>query len=87
VSLLTETADYNEPGSWGRMSEGWPEIRGDIALDLYVMANRTGVIPYGSYVLMSERGKYGAKESCLRVHAAHAEKLLAAAPSPGESRG
>lgn len=25
TKLLTETADYDEPGSWGRASDGWPE--------------------------------------------------------------
>lgn len=67
--LLTETASYDEPGSWGRMSEGWPGIRGDSAYDMYVFANCIASIPYGSYVLMGERDKYGCKETYLRVHA------------------
>ncbi len=67
MSHLTETASYDEPGSWGRASEGWPEIRGDVAYDMYVFANTSGAIPYGSYVLMDQRGRYGATESCLRV--------------------
>lgn len=67
MSYLTETAAYDEPGSWGRASEGWPEITGDVAHEMYVFANR-GAIPYGSYVLMDERGRYGATESVLRVH-------------------
>lgn len=78
MALLTETADYDEPGSWGRMSDGWPGIRGDEALAMYVFANRSEAIPYGSYVLMSERGKYGATESYLRVHADHIDTLKAA---------
>jgi len=65
--LLTETADYDEPGSWGKASDGWPGIRGDKAVDMYVFANCVESIPYGSYVLMSEKGKYGATESYLRV--------------------
>jgi hypothetical protein len=75
--LLTETADYDTPGSWGPASKGWPEIRGDIAYDMYVFANCVKSIPYGSYVLMSQRGSYGAKESMLRVHAEYLEQLLA----------
>ncbi len=67
--LLTETADYNEDGSWGRMSNGWPCIRGKNAYDMYVFANCIHSIPYGSYVLMVE--------SCLRVHSDYIEKLKA----------
>lgn len=69
MPYLTETAPHDEPGSWGRCSIGWPEITGDDALLMYEFAVMTKLIPYGSYVLMSEKGKYGAKESCLRVHA------------------
>jgi hypothetical protein len=88
--LLTETADYDEPGSWGRMSDGWPGIKGDEAYDMYVFANCAPSAPYGSYVLMSERGAYGAKESYLRVHADHIDKLradfkAAGNPKAGES--
>ena len=88
--LLTETADYDEPGSWGRMSDGWPGIRDDAAYDVYVFANCVEVIPYGSYVLMSQNGAYGAKESYLRVHADFIEKLksdfkAAGNPSADES--
>lgn len=85
TQLLTETAEYDEPGSWGRMSEGWPDIKGDEAYAMYVFANCAPTIPYGSYVLMGERGKYGATESCLRVHVDHIERLradFAAAGSP-----
>lgn len=75
--LLTETADYDEPGSWGRMSEGWPGIRGDVAYDMFVFANCIETIPYGSYVLMSQKGMYGDKESYLRVHADYIDQLKA----------
>lgn len=77
MSLLTEIADYDEPGSWGRASEGWPGIKGDEAYDLYVFANCAPTIPYGRYVLMSQRGKYGADGSCLRVHVDHIDQLRA----------
>jgi hypothetical protein len=74
--LLTETAD-DAPGLWGRMSEGWPGIQGDEAYAMYVFANCAPSIPYGSYVLISERGRYGATESYLRVHAKHIDQLRA----------
>jgi hypothetical protein len=73
--LLTETADYDTPGSWGTASNGWPEIHGDAAYDMYVFANCVETAPYGSYVLMGQKGHYGATESCLRVHSQHVERL------------
>ena len=76
MTLLTEHTDsYDEPGSWGRLSEEWPVIRGDIALELYRHANTSMCIPYGSYVLVSEKGQYGADESALRVHPDYIEQL------------
>jgi len=75
--LLTEATDYDEPGAWGRMSDGWPEIKGDDAWAMYVFANCAPTIPYGSYVLMSQKGKYGATESCLRVLAGRMDQLRA----------
>jgi len=83
-ALLTEIADYDTPGSWGAASNGWPEIRGDKAYDMYVFANCYVSIPYGSYVLMGQRERYGAKESCLRVHYEHTEQLLADFKRAGE---
>lgn len=88
--LLNETADYDEPGSWGRMSDGWPGERGDHAYAMYVFANCVQSIPYGSYVLISQKGKYGAEESYLRVHAHYIDQLrtdfaAAGQPSPDES--
>lgn len=90
MSLLTQTADYNEPGSWGRMSDGWPGFRCDDAYAMYVFANQTGVIPYGSYVLMSQKGQYDATESYMRVHADYIDTLkkefdAAGKPSAHES--
>jgi len=73
--LLTELADYDEPGSWGRASAGWPEIRGDVAYAMYVFANCIQSVPYGSYVLIAQRGRYGASDSVLRVHAGYVEQL------------
>lgn len=76
MALLTETADYDEPGSWGRMSEGWPGIKGDHAYDMFVFANCVKSIPYGSYVLINQKGQYGATESYLRVHKDHLTDLM-----------
>lgn len=84
TKLLTETADYKEPGSWGRASEGWPEIIGDEAYAMYVFANCAPTIPYGSYVLMGQRGEYGAKKSRLRVQAGHIDQLRADFKAAGE---
>jgi hypothetical protein len=83
TGLLTETAAYDEPGSWGRMSESWPEILGDAA-------NCAPTVPYGSYVLVNERGEYGAAESRLRVHEDHIARLredfvAAGSPAAAES--
>lgn len=75
TGLLTQMADYDTPGSWGRASVGWPEIKGDQAYAMYVFANCVQSVPYGSYVLVSQRGQYGATESVLRVHAQHLVKL------------
>lgn len=77
TKLLTEIADYDEGGSWGRASDGWPGIKGDVAYDMYVFANCIQSIPYGSYVLMSRAGRYGDKETYLRVHADHIHQLKA----------
>lgn len=90
TKLLTETADYDEPGSWGRASSGWPEIVGYEAYAMYVFANCAPSIPYGSYVLMSQRGEYGAKKSCLRVQSDYIDQLrndfnAAGSPDRGES--
>lgn len=85
TKLLTETADYDTPGSWGHASEGWPGIRGDEAYSMYAFANCVESVPYGSYVLMARAGHYGAAESYLRVHDDYLSKLLkdfAAAGSP-----
>lgn len=50
----------DEPGSWGRMSKGWPELRFqnleelDEALRFCVRGpNGKGAVPYGSYVNVS----------------------------------
>lgn len=78
--LLTESADYDEDGSWGRMSRGWPEIK-ERAHDMYVFANCVESVPYGSYVLMGE--------ACLRVHPDYAEQLrrdFKAAGMPSEDQ-
>ena len=77
AGLLTQTADYDTPGSWGPASNGWPGIRGDAAYAMYVFANCVESIPYGSYVLMDQAGHYGAKESYLRVRSDYIDKLKA----------
>jgi hypothetical protein len=39
------------PGSWGTYSEGWPSTS-EWAVSKWVFANKSKIIPYGSYVLM-----------------------------------
>lgn len=78
--LLTETADYNEGGSWGKMSDGWPSIK-EKAYDVYVFANCVETsAPYGSYVLMDGRSD----NPYLRVHDDFIEKLRAEFKAAGE---
>lgn len=72
--LLTEIADYDEPGSWGRMSEGWPEISVK-ARDVYAFASCVKSVPYGSYVLVGD---------VLRVHQDHVDRLRSDFRSAGE---
>lgn len=57
---------YDEPGSWGRLSEGWPEIRFRTKEEYdeawaFVVANkpRRTVVPYGSYVGMMKTEYHG----------------------------
>ena len=83
AKLLTETADYNEPGSWGRMSEGWPEITGPKAKDYRTFAACVKSIPYGSYVWI-DQGWRGAPRDALRVHIDHIETLLKDFKDAGE---
>jgi hypothetical protein len=82
--LLTETANYDTPGSWGPASAGWPDITGDVAYAMYVFANCVQSVPYGSYVLIAQRGRYGASQSVLRVHAQHVDKLRSDFEQAGE---
>lgn len=42
---------YDEPGSWGRLSEGWPST-GDHAEAKFALCGRGRYLPYGSYVLV-----------------------------------
>jgi hypothetical protein len=43
----------DEPGSWGRMSEGWPDITTD-ARAKYVFLNKSKLFPYGSWVIVGD---------------------------------
>lgn len=76
TALLTEIADYNEDGSWGRTSNGYPEIRNDKAHAMYVFANCAQTIPYGSYVFMGD--------SCLRVNSDYIDVLVQDFKNAGE---
>ena len=55
--------EYDDiPGSWGEYSKGWPSTS-DHAYEKCVFANKSKLIPYGSYVLMES----GSKQPYLRV--------------------
>lgn len=68
TKLLTETADYDTPGSWGPASKGWPSLADeDGSLRAFVI--RTKVVPYGGYVTVEGR---------LRIHPDYIKKLKSA---------
>lgn len=43
-------AAYDEPGSWGRLSEGWPET--PYTPGKMLLCTKAGVVPYGQYVVV-----------------------------------
>lgn len=68
AKLLTETADYDTPGSWGTASNGWPEFH-DPNEEIRMRVIRENLIPYGSYVTVGDK---------LRVHATYYGAVKAA---------
>lgn len=70
-------AAYDEPGSWGRLSEGWPETPYNTAK--WLLCTKANVVPYGQYVVCgakqrpfchyddSARGGYDYSEAVIRV--------------------
>lgn len=57
---------YDEPGSWGRLSKGWPEVTLNTKEEYdeawaFVVGNkpRKEVVPYGSYVGLIEHRRSG----------------------------
>lgn len=45
-------AAYDEPGSWGRLSEGWPETPYNTAK--WLLCTKAEVVPYGQYVVVGD---------------------------------
>ena len=43
----------DEPGSWGRLSEGWPET--PHTAGKWLLCTKTEIVPYGSYVVVGVR--------------------------------
>lgn len=43
----------DEPGSWGRMSEGWPET--PYTPGKLLLCTKAGIVPYGSYVVVGSK--------------------------------
>lgn len=49
----------DEPGSWGRMSEGWPQIQFSSTRlhdEAWRYCVKDNAVPYGSYVSMTYKG-------------------------------
>lgn len=44
---------YDEPGSWGRLSEGWPST--PYTAGKFLLCTKAGVVPYGSYVVVGAK--------------------------------
>lgn len=40
----------DEPGSWGRHSEGWPET--PYTMGKWLLCTKAAIVPYGSFVVM-----------------------------------
>lgn len=57
-------AAYDEPGSWGRLSEGWPSTPYNTAK--WLLCTQAEVVPYGQYVVV------GAKQKPFRQYDRHA---------------
>lgn len=43
-------AAYDEPGSWGRLSEGWPDT--PYSIGKMLLCSKAGIVPYGQYVVV-----------------------------------
>lgn len=44
-------AAYDEPGSWGRLSEGWPET--PYTPGKLLLCTKCEIVPYGQYVVIT----------------------------------
>lgn len=49
-------AAYDEPGSWGRLSEGWPDT--PYTIGKWLLCTKANVVPYGQYVVVGAKGPY-----------------------------
>lgn len=67
--LLTRTANYDEPGSWGHASEGWPWIPDPQGNFRSFVIQHEDIVPYGAYVTVGNR---------LRIHPQYIDSLLRA---------
>lgn len=66
----------DEPGSWGRQSEGWPEM--PYTMGKWLLCTKAQVVPYGSYVLIEPN--YPSKEGAvLRIETEALKAKLEAA--------
>jgi hypothetical protein len=62
-------AAYDEDGSWGRLSEGWPETPYNTAK--WLLCTQAEVVPYGQYVVVGSKqisgARYDYSEAVIRV--------------------
>lgn len=61
-------AAYDEDGSWGRMSEGWPET--DYNTAKWLLCTKAEVVPYGSYVVVGGKIRVASEQLKLKLEKA-----------------
>lgn len=49
-------AAYDEDGSWGRLSEGWPET--PYTPGKFLLCTKAAIVPYGKYVVVGAKGNH-----------------------------
>ena len=62
MNLATDphaVAAYDEPGSWGRLSEGWPSTPYTPAK--FLLCTKANMVPYGQYVVVGAEYTYPKK--------------------------
>lgn len=68
---------YDEPGSWGRLSEGWPET--PHTPGKFLLCTKAEVVPYGSYVVIQPNYPSD-KDAVIRLESEALKNKLVTAP-------